>query len=160
MTYGSIVHALTESWLTKALHTQGWIWPTLEIFHLFGMVLLFGALLIFDLRVLGFAPTLPLAPTAALLKLAMVGFAVNIVTGSLLVLGDAHHFLANPAFLAKMALMIAAGLNAGCFTVFVHNGPANRIAGVPARISAALSLLFWTGVIILARFIAYVESVQ
>lgn len=149
-----------NSWFVEALHSQGWVWPVLEIFHLFGMILLFGGLLIFDLRVLGFAPRLPLAATATLLKLAMAGFALNVGTGSLLVLGNAHHFLANPAFWAKIALIIAAGINAWFFTIFVHNGPAKRIAGIPARVSAALSLAFWTGVVILARFIAYVESVQ
>jgi len=140
------------------MRSTGWVWPTLEIMHLYGMILLMGGVLIFDLRVLGFAPDVPLMVAAGLLNLALVGGAMNILTGSLLVLGDLNTFINNPALWLKLSLIAAAGLNALFFTIYIHRGPANRIMGRAAHISAALSLAFWAGVIILARFISYTES--
>jgi len=154
-----MLDALTNSSLSEALRAHGWVWPTLEIFHLCGMILLFGSLLIFDLRVLGYAPQIPIAATTQLLKYALIGFCMNLISGSLLVLGAVHHFLSNPAFLLKMTLIIAAGLNACFFHVFIHNGAVNNINSRAARISAICSLVLWASIITLARFIAYIESI-
>lgn len=154
-----IITLVDHSPLAVWMRATGWVWPALEIMHLYGMILLVGGVLIFDLRVLGFTPTLPLGPATGLLKLAMLGCGMNLITGSLLVLGDLNYFLKNPALWLKLSLIVAAGLNALFFTIYIHRGAASRIMGLGARISAALSLVFWGGVIALARFISYTESI-
>lgn len=159
MTLGGAISALDASPLAASMRALGWVWPALEIVHLYGMILLLGGVLIFDLRVLGFAPEVPLGPAVEVLKLALVGGVMNVITGSLLTLGDPNFFLNNPVLWLKLSLIVAAGLNALFFTIYIHRGPANRIKGRPARISAAVSLGFWCAVIILARFISYTESI-
>lgn len=151
-----IVGRLETVWLGGVLRTQGWVWPVLEMAHLVGLALLFGALLIVDLRVLGFAPALPLDAALRLTAFAVAGFCANVVTGSLLVLGDPAHFLHNDAFWFKLGLIGLAGGNAVFFNL--HRRWRPLPPGMVARMSAGLSLLAWAGVTAAARFIAYVES--
>ena len=155
-----IVGRLEASGLAGVLRTQGWVWPVLEMAHLVGLAALFGALLIVDLRVLGFAPAVPLDAAFRLIPLAIAGFGANVVTGSLLVLGDPAHFLHNDAFWFKLGLIGLAGCNALLFNLHRRLRPlaAGTSLGMAARVSAAVSLLAWAGVTAAARFIAYIES--
>ena len=79
MTFQSAIDYVDASRLSEWLRATSWVWPALEIMHLYGMILLVGGVLIFDLRVLGFAPDVPLVPAAQLLNLALLGCAMNIV---------------------------------------------------------------------------------
>jgi hypothetical protein len=79
-------------------------------------------------------------------------------TGLLLFITQAEDFIVNPAFLCKLVLIAAAGLNALLF----HLGPW-RAAGFDAakappraRAQALLSLLLWIGAIGCGRLLAYV----
>lgn len=90
---------------------------------------------------------------------AIIGFVANVITGGLLVLGDLDIFLNNPALWAKLGLILAAGINACLFHALCsHNAGGSLLTQSLARFSAALSLLLWAMVIILARFISYTQS--
>ncbi|GIW33582.1 hypothetical protein [Meiothermus sp.] len=94
-----------------------------------------------------------------LLPAAWVGFAVAAPSGFLLLLPEAQSIGVSPIFLAKMALIGLAGLNAWVFHARVGRNVQewNQNVDPPpaAKLTALLSLLVWVAVIALGRLIAY-----
>jgi hypothetical protein len=84
---------------------------------------------------------------------------VIVPTGSLMFMAHATEFIDNRAFVLKLTLIFAAGLNAAAFQL----GPFRSVAqwdeavATPyrARLHAALSLMIWAGVISCGRLLAY-----
>jgi uncharacterized membrane protein len=130
-----------------------WAYPTLEVVHLVGLALVFGTLWLVELRLLGrlreFEPT---ALARAALPWTLAGFALSVASGLLLFASRADEFIANPAFLAKMGLILAAGVNAAVLHTRGRLDPDRRAT----RIQAAASLVLWLAVIACGRWIAYV----
>ena len=56
----SLIHWLNSTALNKFIMSEPWLWPSLEIFHFFGLCLLLGSLIVSDLRMLGFARSVPM----------------------------------------------------------------------------------------------------
>lgn len=134
--------------------------PTCETLHFIGLSLLFGSLLIVDLRGMGFFKGLPLIELHRLVPLALAGFAINAITGFLFVSFDPGAYFSNSAFLFKMALIPLAGINALAFEIFVFRplkaGNTAVLDGAFIKVSSALSLLLWTGVLAGGRWIPFV----
>ncbi|MGQ0671344.1 MAG: hypothetical protein ACT4N2_00485 [Hyphomicrobium sp.] len=154
----SLEHSAVATFVRESV----WAYPILETVHIVGLGLLFGAIVSFDLRVLGLSKSLPVTTLERhLLPWVWVGFALNAASGTLLFASDAVDFSANPALMAKLALIAAAGANALVFQRRIAAGTAgwqvDRPASPAARLSAALSIALWLAVIIAGRMIAYVK---
>lgn len=135
-----------------AIAAHPWAYPALEAAHIVGIALLVGNLVLLELRVWGAAPELPLRPLARMaLAVALVGFAIVVVTGLAMFSAQPGELLANRAFVVKMGLVMLAGLNAALFHARDGLG---RLDGV-ARAQTVLSLGVWLLVIICGRWIAY-----
>jgi len=163
-----LLRAIYDLPLSQVVRGAVWVYPVLETLHLIGLGLLFGPIIIFDLRVLGVISSPAPSPLAGLLlPWVWIGFAINATSGVLLFGSDALEFGANPAFQAKIALILMAGLNAAVFQLraaggYAGNAPAGDAPSPDApltgglRFQAALSILLWLGVILAGRMIAYV----
>lgn len=154
---------LEASSLNHWIKMHSWVWPTLEMLHFFGLCLVLGSLLIVDLSVIGFARDISLRLVDKFIIATLIGFAINLITGALFVIGDPARYFVNIAFQIKILLILLAGLNALYFTLRVRPriaaGAHNfRDLSLDARISTGLSLTFWTCIIVLGRFIPYVEE--
>ena len=127
-----------------------------------GLCLLFGSLLIIDLRVLGFAKAVPLKAVSTFIVAAKIGITFNVITGVLFVIGDPARYFVNVALQIKMILIVIAGLNAMYFTRKVRpkmkTAKKNFKPSFSARLAALVSLVLWTCVIVLGRFIPYGEN--
>jgi len=138
-----------------------WLFPTLETLHFIGLILLLGALLIMDLRYLGLASRAPLSAVMRYLPVAVLGFTINLATGILFVVSDPFRYVPNPAFQLKMLAVLLSGINALWFKFAVdwHEVAANPeyTPGRTVRLIAGISLALWMAVIVLGRFIPYVE---
>ena len=75
------------------------------LFHTFGLALLVGSNAVVDLRLLGIARGIPLAPLKRLFGIMWVGFAMNTVTGVLLVFAYPTKSLMNLDFYIKLAVI-------------------------------------------------------
>ena len=120
--------------------------------------MLVGAAAMFDLRLLGFGRTLPVQALGRhLLPWSWFGLLL-IVPSGLLMFSTQPELLDNDVFLLKLALIVAAGVNALVFHACPWRGAAGWPAGAPAwaRLHAALSLLLWIAVIACGRLLAYV----
>ena len=134
----------------------------LEILHFIGLSLLLGALLVIDLRMIGFFRSIDIRATHALLPWVFVGFALNLVTGILFIFGDPLRYAVHAGFRLKMALILIAGVNALWYAWKIHpkmqNWGADEVPPALAKVVASLSLVVWTGVLLLGRLIPYVSS--
>lgn len=146
--------------IAAAISTSVWMYATFETIHYIGLAMLVGSIMLIDLRLLGFARNLPLPPMLGLLPWVWCGFAINVVTGSLMFIYNATSFGTNKAFWLKMTLMALAGLNALAFTVAVaRTGERWLTAGetpTAVKVVATLSLALWLGVMAAGRWMAYV----
>lgn len=135
-----------------ALAEHPWAYPALEVVHIVGIALLVGNLVLLELRVWGAAGELPVRALARLsLALALGGFGLVAASGLAMFSAQPAELLANRAFVVKMGLLMAAGLNAALFHARDGLG---KLDG-PARVQTALSLGLWLMIIICGRWIAY-----
>ena len=147
--------------LAAAMREWTWLYPTVEIVHIIGIITLVGSAAMFDLRLLGVSRGLPVADMARhLLPWAHRGLAIQIASGFLLFLADPVELADNPAFRAKLVLIVLAGCNVAAFHTGVFRSVTewDRDVEPPrsAKIAAALSLALWVGVVSAGRLIAYV----
>lgn len=126
-------------------------YPVANTVHVLGVALLFGAVLAIDLRWLGRLHEAPVRSVERLFApLAFVGLTALALSGTVLFAADAKALVKNPVFFAKLGVI---GLAAANFLLSRRLRPERGGAGV--AVAAAASLLAWTGVIVLGRWIAY-----
>lgn len=155
----SALTALESSALAQALSASRYAYPMVNAAHILALATLFGSILALDLRLLGAFRTVPVRPLAAILpRVAATGLAMAVPTGFLLFSVEPFDYVANSAFLCKLALV---GLGAA-HALWVHRTAAWKamIGGDGAiaarlRFSAALSILIWTAAIVAGRLIAF-----
>ena len=139
-----------------------WLFPAIETVHLLGMAVLVVAVGVFDLRLLSWAMRHERVSVLGrrLLPWAWAGFAVQVVTGTLLFSSEAIKVYTNPAFRLKMLLIVLAGLQALTFHRTVYRGVAKwdetGVLPAGAKISGFVSLVLWIGVVAAGRFIGFV----
>jgi hypothetical protein len=137
---------LEATTLAVTIRQSLWIYPALESAHLLAMGTVVGAAVVLDVRLLGRAPGLPVpALLDHVVTLVWAGLAVSVTSGLLLFTAHALEQAAKPLLWVKLSLLVAAGVNAWAF----------RRTGW-ARVAAVLSLLFWAGVVVCGRLLAYV----
>jgi hypothetical protein len=159
----ALIDFLNATAINAFIQQNAWVWPTMEMIHFAGLCMLLGSLLIIDLSVIGFARDIPLKIVDKFIIVTLIGFGLNAITGTLFFIGDPDRYAVNIAFRIKIVLIAIAGLNALYFTFRVRpkiEAGANnfRDLGTEARLSTALSLTLWTSIIVLGRFIPYVED--
>jgi uncharacterized membrane protein len=134
-----------------------WTWPAVESVHFLGLTLLFGSIAAWDLRLLGVGRGVPIAAFHRLIPFAVLGFATNVTSGIGFLMAAPDQYIYNPAFHLKMLLVALAGLNVLVFyvTIFRHVKDLSAAAPSPlrARMSGAVSLACWMGVIVCGRMI-------
>lgn len=172
----SLLQWLQDSGFGQFIASSSWANLILLCLHAIGMSVVVGILWMLDLRILGFPKSLPLAAFRPLMRLAWVGFAVNAASGILLFSGAATRFIINSDFQWKMLLMLLGGLSVWVLQRSIglaSREPAvqqgvQRLPGPQSlqdpqgtgfssrtKIVAAVSFLFWLGVILFGRQIAY-----
>jgi hypothetical protein len=146
--------------IAKAMRENLWLYPSIEIVHIVGFVILVGSVVMFDLRVLGLSRQLPVRALARHLLPWTLGALVLIVpSGLAMFAAHAGDFISNRAVQVKMSLLLAAGINAAIF----HSGPFRSAAqwdtalAAPAgaRLCAGLSIAIWVSIIACGRLLAY-----
>jgi hypothetical protein len=129
-------------------------YPVVNALHIAAIGTLFGSVLLMDLAVLGAIRSVPRDKLVALLRrTALTAFAVAALTGVTLFSIQARSYIANPAFLLKMGLILLALLNFLAFVALEKRAASGSSAGL--RFSALASILLWSGVLLSGRFIGF-----
>ena len=136
-----------------------WGWPVMESVHFIGLALLFGSIATWDLRLLGIGKRVPIIAFHRLVPFAVLGFAINITSGSTFLMTETDQYIYNPAFHFKMLFIALAGLNVLLFNVTMFRRVSVLPAGADtphlAKMCGAASLVFWTAVIICGRMLTF-----
>lgn len=137
-----------------------WAFPTILLVHTLGMSIVAGGAAMLDLMVLGFWPSdVPVKPFDRVFPVLWIGFAVNAVTGTMMLMADATTKLTTLDFYIKMAFVFA-----GMFVLVrmrrqVFEDP--QLDRAPfsggAKTLAWASLVCWFGAITAGRLLAYVK---
>jgi hypothetical protein len=153
-----------ESWLktftgvAALMHTE-WAWPFVESVHFIGLTLLLGSIAAWDLRLVGLLKHVPAVAFHKLVPLSVLGFAINVSSGTLFLMAEPDQYIYNPAFHLKMLCLALAGLNIMLFYVISFRKVASVTAGqrlpLAARLSGAISLALWIAVIVCGRMITF-----
>lgn len=152
--------ALQDSTLSQLLRSSIWLYPLVSIGHVVGIALLFGAIVPLDLRLMGLFRRVPLEHLAnTLVRVAVTGLMLALLTGSLLFATRPLDYVAEPLFGIKLGLLGAAVVNA----LVLRWTPRWREESVgrmepplPAwRLHGLLSVMLWLGVIAAGRLIGY-----
>jgi len=146
---------------STAFRESVYVYPATLTAHVVGMCVFAGLVIMMDLRLLGIGNTgTPLSQVQKrLFPWQMVGMGVSALTGFILVYGQPMRFYHNIFFWQKTVMMMLAGVNALAFHLGTYRTIAtwDSAAATPfgARLSGALSLVLWAGVVMSGRLIAY-----
>ena len=152
---------IEHSALATAMRQELWLYPAVEIVHIFGFVTLVGSILMLDLRLLGLSPKVPIRLLAGhLLPWTLGALLVIVPTGLMMFMAHASDFISNTAFVLKISLIFGAGLNAVAFHLGTYRSvsewDSQYATPAAAKIHALISILIWLGVITCGRLLAYV----
>jgi hypothetical protein len=116
---------------------NSWLFPVIESIHVMGLAAFVGTVVLADLHTLGTIPD-----AGPLTRWTHAGLAVMLASGAAMFFSDTVRYLHNPAFQLKVAILALA--LAAHFTL--------RRSGT--RVTAVVSLVLWTCVVLAARAIA------
>lgn len=152
---------LSRTPLSISLREDTYDYPVLLIIHLISIAVFGGMAVMGNLRVLGFAMrSVPVSQVIGQFRAwKWAGFAILLVTGTLLAMSDPMEYYGNIMFWISMFLLLLAGLNAMAF----HNGAYRTVsawdtaptAPANARRWAGVSLFLWIALIFAGRAIAF-----
>ena len=149
-----LLDEFSQTSLIRWVAESDWGYPIVLTGHALGMSLVVGMLMIYDLRVLGLGQRIPLPAFRPLFRVAWLGFAVNLISGTLLFCANYSAFIRNAAFISKISLLCLAALVSWWLARTVARDDAQSTA-TRTRLVASLGLLLWLGAISAGRIVAY-----
>lgn len=138
--------------------------PLIEATHVLAIAIVFGTIFIVDLRLIGYPNTKSSFSKLHhdLVRWTWAAFGIAVITGVLMFLPNARTYFYNAPFLWKMGVIVLAGLNMAIFELQTSKTKAAWDQGVPtptsARVAGAMSILLWTAVIFLGRWIGFTKG--
>lgn len=154
------LEALASQPFAAFLRESTTAYAALNATHILSIAVLVGSIATLDLRALGLFRAAPFAALAPpLSRMAALGVLLAIATGFLLFSVRPLVYAENPAFLAKLSLVVLGVVNA----LFLRSTRAWReaIEGAPiadaVRAAAFRSLLIWAGAIFAGRWIGFLQ---
>jgi hypothetical protein len=131
--------------------------------HAVGLAIVVGINTIIGLRLLGVAQGIPLSGLRRLYGVVWVGFFINLISGLLLFIAEAHSMAAMVAFWGKISLIAVGMIVAELLKRFYFSDVASVQAGVVTRVGrnlAIISLVSWYLALIVGRLTGYPDLVS
>ncbi len=155
----SLVQWLQATPVSVWINQSTWIWPLCETLHFIGLSLLLGVTGFFDLRLMGFFRRVSVAAARDLMPLALVGFAINLLTGVVFLTGLPGQYAHNPLWWFKVGFIMLAGLNALVYetTLSAKVLALEPGADTPASVKmiGLVSLVAWLAVLYCGRMLPF-----
>jgi hypothetical protein len=152
--------SLGETPLSLAIAQSEWLFPALEVVHIFAISLVFGTVAIIDLRLLGLASIKRRYTEMAheLLPWTWGAWVVAAVFGTLLMASRPAAYFANADYRWKFVCMGLAAINMLIFQFVTSRDVAQWDKGgvsFAGKVAGGVSLVLWIGVIYFARKTGY-----
>jgi protein-S-isoprenylcysteine O-methyltransferase Ste14 len=156
----SFLNWLQQTGWATGLKESALLFPLVEGTHILSLSFSVCMIMMLDFRLLGLSFRSQPASLMMdqLMQWALPGFCVMFFTGALLFCTEPVRAYGNNFFRAKMILLALAGINALFYRFRYYPKMAQWDLAAPpagARAVAALSLIFWIGVIACGRTMAY-----
>ena len=161
MSIVSVAKWLEATVPAQAISQSAWMFPAAETIHVIAIALVVGSITVLDLRLLGISwNRRPITEIAGeVLPWTWISFSVAAVAGVVMFVSAAGKYIVDLPFQLKFVLMFLAAVNMAVFHRFTYPGVAqwDRNVSPPraAKIAAALSLVFWIGVVTCGRLVSF-----
>jgi hypothetical protein len=138
--------------------------PVLDAVHVCAIMLVLGSIVMMDLRLVGVTSRFQRVTQSSreVLPWTWSAFALAVISGLLLMSGQAGAYAANVQFRLKMALLLGAGINMLLFQCFawrrVGDWDQTWPPPLPVRLAGGLSIALWIGVAIAGRWVGWTVS--
>jgi hypothetical protein len=156
-----MLEALEASQYSVWMRNELWGWPLVLTLHAFGTALVVGFMLIISLRLVGLFETIPYATLRRLFAVVWIGVALQVLTGLALWITKPTEYVADIAFMLKVALVLAGIVLTFAFQAMVRreadSWQAAGAASSAAKLVAA-TLLVWCGALVAGRLTAHLGS--
>jgi hypothetical protein len=157
-----ILPYLVHRQITAFIMSTVWIWITCQMLHFMGVATLIGIVGLFDLRLMGFVKRISLRAAMDLMPYAIVAFIINLLTGTVFILGRPRVYVRAESLWFKFLFVILAGLNAIIFQV-AFKDKALQLAPdadtpVSMKLVGAVSLFSWFAVLYFGRMVPYLGN--
>ena len=150
---------LESSFVAVSIRQSIWLYPFIEIIHIFGIVLVAGGAVFFDLQLLFSRQHQFIEKSAyGLLTWSKRGLLVAIPSGALLFITNATALSVDPVFGLKLFTLLLAAVNAWIFHIRVYlpyRENQSYFNWKMAKTNAVFSIILWMSVISFGRLLAY-----
>jgi hypothetical protein len=146
---------LEASALGQAARGTSWLYPLANLLHVLGAALLVGGIAVLDVALIRGRAEAADAIARIAVPLAIFGIVLQVATGVVLVSAEATAVGRNPAFLAKLGLILLGLVNISAYHAWRRRTFAHRAAPGRLRLHGALSLATWVLALLAGRAIAY-----
>jgi hypothetical protein len=147
--------------VSSLIRESTWVFPVIETLHVLTLAITVGSIALLDFRLLGLGFDRRPVRTAAAEALPWTwgAFIATCLSGALMFASAASYYVTIPAFRYKALCLALAGIN----MLVLHFGSWRELAAwdgdaqIPseAKAAAALSLLFWGGVVVFGRWAGF-----
>ncbi len=163
MTALEVCKHIQHSPIGSSIRSSTWLFPTIESVHIVGLALVIGSVMWLDFRLLGLSKRASVVDVSkTVMPTTWIGFVIAVITGVLLFTSEAAMCYTNLAFRLKMLMLLLIGVNAGCYEFLARHKKqewgVERSTPFSAKMTAAVSLTLWCGVVVAGRWIAYVGN--
>lgn len=147
---------LELTWIGATVRNSTYLFPAIEVVHLFGLVLLLGTLIVIDMRMLGLGMRRQTVSQVfgEFSPLTLTGLGLMLLSGIPLFLSEAIKCYENQGFQLKMLFLFMALVFH--FTIYRKVASSEKMGTPWLQITALLSLFLWFGVGLCGRAIAFV----
>lgn len=153
----NLLTAIESSAFAEYIRVAPYGYAAMITLHSLGLAIMVGLSLVLSLRTLGFFSAIPFQALHRLLRIAWVGFFVNLISGSSLFASQATTYVTDFEFLFKMFCVLL-----GATFVAMLQGAVKRTEarGDASRSNlrnfyAIATIVSWAGAMVAGRLIAY-----
>ena len=153
---------LEGSPLGVLISSSGYLFPVCETIHVAALALVIGTISMVDLRLLGWASTQrPVTDlTRQVLPLTWTGFCLAALSGALMFVSNASHYVTVVYFQLKFLFLLLALVNMLVFHKLTCRSIASwdqaRKPPIGVRAAGAVSLGCWVVIVFLGRWVGFV----
>ena len=158
-----MLETLEGSQFSALIRTELWGWPLALTLHAFGTALVISFVLIICLRLVGMFETIPYPALQRFFVVVWWAMGLQLVTGFALWMAKPTRYVADTAFMLKLALVVVGIFLLAYFQRLVQREAVSTEAAgavVSGRTTLVVAtLLIWCGTLVAGRLTAYLGTI-
>jgi hypothetical protein len=145
--------------IAEYVRVSAYGYPAMITLHSLGLAIMVGLSVVLSLRAVGMFSVIPYSSLAKLLKVAWIGFIINVLSGTALFSTNAIAFMGHTMFLIKISMVIVGAILVAVMQSTIKaalaTGNPEAAAGSKLKILGWATIAAWTIGMVTGRLIAY-----